>query len=128
MCLQPGDAGTANALGVQAAGPAQVSAQALLDIQQELQASFERCGEAEAKLQVLQEMAEVSTNVKEENDRLQAQIAAQEANVRAAASQLQSAQQQCASLQDELEAVQHFYANVDEDKRVLEERCARCWQ
>ena len=123
----------ADALRAQAAGLAEQgrqSAQVLLQVQAELAASMERCSEAEDKMQALQEMAEASANAQiaaaQECSRLEEDCAASANSLHTATAELEAAREQCCSLQAQLDSMQQFYGSVDQDKRVLQERCSRC--
>ena len=81
----------------------------LEQVQGVLQATVQRCDEAEATLTVLQELAHASVNSHEaaerERVRLEEQYVSQDARLHAAKAELAAARRQCSNLEVEMEAV-----------------------
>ena len=92
---------------------------------------MEGCNQAEAKLQALQDMAQAAVADRDaamtEYERLLEQQGprASESGGQVHA-ELATAQRRCQNLEADLQALQDFYAGLDEDKNVLQRRCARC--
>lgn len=80
-------------------------------------------------VQALEELAQAAAadrdTAQQECERLTEQQEARDAADSSAAQQLAALQVHCRKLESELQAVQDFYARMEEDKRVLQQRCAR---
>lgn len=102
-----------------------------------MQGAVEGCTAAEQKLQELQQMAQAAAaerdaarrdckTLQQQCDRLEREQVIAEQRSGTPSSELPAAQRRCRALEAELQSLHDFYANADEDKRILQQRCARC--